>query len=161
MATEKTYVDILYVLSVKLSAEVKNVCEKEENLIVLFNNTYRQLLGSIQAIYRLHHETLLPQFEKYISTNDNGNMWTIIEKNFKFIEIIYKDYYVKYYTVQTKLDEICRENALLNEAMMKCQRYLGSLYPLTQLNCANQRLLRSVNKHDEFSSRKVFKAKNE
>jgi len=144
LSTEKTYVDILYVLSVKLSAEVKNTCEKDENLIVMFNNTYRQLLGSIQAIYRLHHETILPQFERFISGQDNGNMWTVLEKNSKFIETLYKDYFVKYDEAQTKLNDICRENPLINESMLKCQVYLGNLNPLTQLNCANQRLVRYI-----------------
>lgn len=126
----------------KLSAEVKNTCEKDENLILIFNNTYRQLLGSIQAIYRLHHETILPQFERFISGQDNGNMWTVLEKNSKFIETLYRDYFVKYDEAQTKLNDICREYPLINDSMTKCQVYLGNLNPLTQLNCANQRLVR-------------------
>ncbi|CAF1238296.1 unnamed protein product [Adineta ricciae] len=38
------------------------------------------------------------------------------------------------YVVPRKIEEIYR-------AMLQCQVYLGNLYPLTELNCANQRLL--------------------
>ena len=80
--------------------------------------------------------------EKFITGHSTGNMWTVLETHFKFIEVIYKDYYVKYNDIQAKLDDICKSNPLINEAMLKCQVHLGNLYPLTQLNCANQRLVR-------------------
>ena len=140
--TEKTFVDILYVLAVKISAEVKLTCEKDDSLIVAFNNTYRPLLGSIQQIYKLHHEVILPELEAYISRQRTGNIWSVLETNFKCIEVIYKDYFVKYSDMQGKLDELRRTHALINEAMLKCQVHLANLDPINQLNCANQRLLR-------------------
>jgi hypothetical protein len=80
--------------------------------------------------------------EKYITGHSTENMWSVLEKNFKVIEVLYKSYYVTYYDIQAKLDDLCKTHPLLNEAMLKCQVHLGNLYPLTQLNCANQRLLR-------------------
>ncbi|CAF3455254.1 unnamed protein product [Rotaria socialis] len=143
-ATEKTYVNILYVLSVKLSAEIKNTCDKDDNLILTFNNTYKPLLGTIQQIYQLHYGMIAPEIEEYIIGQRTGNMWSVLEKNFKVIEVLYKNYYVSYADIQGKLDELCRNNPLINEAMIKCQTYLGNLYPITQLNCPNQRLLRYI-----------------
>ena len=142
VTTEKTYVDVLYVLAVKLSAEVKNTCEKDDNLILTFNNTYRSLLGNIQQIYKLHNEIILPQFEDCISGRCTDNMWSVLDKNAKVIEVLYKAYYLSYADSQTKLDDICRSNPLLHEAMLKTQVHIGNLYPTTQLNCPNQRLLR-------------------
>ncbi|CAF1574678.1 unnamed protein product [Adineta ricciae] len=143
-ATEKTYVNILYILSVKLSAEVKNTCNRDDDAILKFNSTYKPLLGTIQQIYKLHNELILPEIEEYISGQRTGNMWSIFEKNFKVIEVLYKHYYVTYYDTQGKLDELCRTSSLINEAMLKCQVLLGNLYPITQLNCPNQRLLRYI-----------------
>ncbi|CAF5223146.1 unnamed protein product, partial [Rotaria magnacalcarata] len=134
--------NILYVLSVKLSAEVKNTCDKDDNLILTFNNTYKLLLGTIQQIYQLHYGMIAPELEEYITGQRTGNMWSVLEKNFKVIEVLYKNYYVNYSDIQGKLDELCRNNPLINEAMIKCQTYLSNLYPITQLNCPNQRLLR-------------------
>ncbi|CAF4281890.1 unnamed protein product, partial [Rotaria sordida] len=37
---------------------------------------------------------------------------------------------------------LCKNYPLINDAMLKCQALLGNLYPITQLNCPNQRLLR-------------------
>jgi hypothetical protein len=142
-ATEKTYVNILYVLAVKISSEVKNTCDtKDENLILTFNNTYKPLLGNIQQIYQLHHDMILPEMEQYITGHLTGNMWSVFEKNYKVIEVLYKNYYVTYYDTQGKLDDLCKNQSLINEAMIKCQTLLGNLYPITQLNCPNQRLLR-------------------
>jgi len=135
-------VNILYVLSVKLTVEIKNICDKDENLILMFNNTYKPLLGNIQQIYQFHHDLILPEMEQYITGHLNGNMWSVLEKNFKVIEVLYKIYYVTYYDIQGKLDDLCKTYPLINEAMLKCQVYLGNLYPITQLNCPNQRLLR-------------------
>jgi hypothetical protein len=135
-------VNILYVLSVKLTVEIKNTCDKDENLILTFNNTYKPLLGNIQQIYQLHHNMILPEFEQFITGHSTGNMWSVLEKNFKVIEVLYKNYYVTYYDTQGKLDDLCKNHPLINEAMLKCQVYLGNLYPITQLNCPNQRLLR-------------------
>ncbi|CAF4538087.1 unnamed protein product [Rotaria sp. Silwood1] len=143
-ATEKTYVNILYVLSVKVSAEIKNTCDKDDNLIVIFNNTYKPLLGTIQQIYQLHYSMILPEIEEYIIGQRTGNMWTVLEKNFKVIEVLYKNYYVTYDDTQGKLDDLCRNYPLINDAMVKCQVHLGNLYPITQLNCPNQRLLRYI-----------------
>ncbi|CAF3803728.1 unnamed protein product [Rotaria sordida] len=142
--TEKTYVNILYVLSVKLSAEIKNTCDKDDNLILIFNNTYKPLLGTIQQIYQLHYTMILPEIEEYIIGQRTGNMWSIFEKNFKVIEVLYKNYYVTYYDTQGKLDDLCKNYPLINDAMLKCQAHLGNLYPITQLNCPNQRLLRYI-----------------
>ncbi|CAF4367670.1 unnamed protein product, partial [Rotaria sordida] len=58
------------------------------------------------------------------------------------IEVLYKNYYVTYYDTQGKLDDLCKNYPLINDAMLKCQALLGNLYPITQLNCPNQRLLR-------------------
>jgi hypothetical protein len=136
-------VSILYVLAVKISSEVKNACDtKDENLILTFNNTYKSLLGNIQQIYQLHHDIILPEMEQYIDGRLTGNMWSVFEKNYKVIEVLYKNYYVTYYDTQGKLDELCKTQPLINEAMLKCQAMLGNLYPITQLNCPNQRLLR-------------------
>lgn len=129
-------------LSVKLSAEIKNTCDKDENLIVTFNNTYRPLLGTIQQIYQLHHTLILPDIEEYITGHATGNMWSVIQKNFKVIEVLYKNYYVTYFDAQGKLEDLCKNHPLINEAMLKCQVLLGNLFPTTQLNCPNQRLLR-------------------
>ena len=107
-----------------------------------FNSTYKPLLGTIQQIYKLHNELILPEIEEYISGQRTGNMWSIFEKNFKVIEVLYKHYYVTYYDTQGKLDELCRTSSLINEAMLKCQVLLSNLYPITQLNSPNQRLLR-------------------
>ena len=126
-----------------MSSEVKNTCDtKDENLILTFNNTYKSLLGNIQQIYQLHHDHILPELEKYIDGRLTGNMWSVFEKNYKVIEVLYKNYYVTYYDTQGKLDELCKTQPLINEAMLKCQTLLGNLYPITQLNCPNQRLLR-------------------
>jgi hypothetical protein len=135
-------VNILYVLSVKLSAEVRNTCEKDDNLVIIFNATYKSLLGNIQQMYQFHHDHLLPAIEEHITNHQSGNMWTVLQKHFKVIEVLYKNYYVTYADTQGKLDELCRIHPLLNEAMIKCQAHLGNLYPITQLNCPNQRLLR-------------------
>ncbi|CAF4550878.1 unnamed protein product [Rotaria sp. Silwood2] len=140
--TEKTYVNILYVLSVKISAEIKNTCDKDENLILTFNNTYKPLLATIQQIYQLHYKFILPEIEEYITGQCTGNMWSVLEKNFKVIEVLYKNYYVTYCDIQGKLDDLCKNYPLINDAMVKCQAHLGNLYPITQLNCPNQRLLR-------------------
>jgi hypothetical protein len=121
---------------------VKNTCDKDDNLIIIFNNTYKPLLATIQQIYGFHHNHFLPEIEEYITGHRTGNMWSVLEKHFKVIEVLYKEYYVKYYENQGKLDDLCKNHALINEAMLKCQGLLGNLYPITQLNCANQRLLR-------------------
>jgi hypothetical protein len=137
-------VNILYVLSNKLSAEVKNTCEKDDNLVIIFNNTYKSLLGNIQQMYQFHHDHILPEIEEYITGHRTGNMWTVLRKQFKIIEVLYKNYYVTYADTQGKLDDLCKSHPLINEAMLKCQVYLGNLYPITQLNCPNQRLLRYI-----------------
>ncbi len=134
--------NILYVLAVKITVEIKNTCDKDENLILTFNNTYRSLLGNIQQIYQLHHNIILPEMEEYITGHLTGSMWSVLEKHFKVIEILYKNYYVTYYDTQGKLDDLCKNHSLINDAMLKCQSYLGNLYPISQLNCPNQRLLR-------------------
>lgn len=69
-------------------------------------------------------------------------MWTVLQRNFKVIEVLYKNYYVNFCDTHGKLDDLCKNNTLINDAMLKCQQYLGNLYPITQLNCPNQRLLR-------------------
>lgn len=122
---------------------MKNTCDtKDDNLTLIFNNTYRPLLGNIQQIYRLHHDMILPEMERFIAGETTENMWSILEKNFKVIEVLYKNYYVTIYDTQGKLDDLCKTQPLINEAMLKCQTHLGNLYPTTQLNCPNQRLLR-------------------
>ncbi|CAF3708277.1 unnamed protein product [Adineta steineri] len=142
--TEKTFVNILYVLSVKLTVEVKNTCEKDENLILTFNNTYKPLLGTIQQIYGLHNGHILPEIEDHIAKDSTGNMWSVLEKNAKVIEVLYKNYYVTYNETQGKLEDLCKNFPLINEAMLKCQVYLGNLYPTSQLNVPNQRLVRYI-----------------
>ncbi len=134
--------NVLYVLSVKISAEIKTTCDKDDNLILTFNSTYKPLLGTIQQIYKLHHDIILPEMEEYITGHRTGSMWSVLEKNCKVIEVLYKHYYVTYSDTQGKLDDLCKNHPLINEAMLKCQVHLGNLYPITQLNCANQRLLR-------------------
>lgn len=148
--TEQTYTKVLYVLSYKLSEEVKSVCEKDENVLTLFNDTYKQLVGNFKQIYHLHHDLLLPEFEKYVTGQVAGNMWTVLEKNFKPIEVLYKNYYIIYSSTQGKIDELCKNYPLINEAMLKCQVHLGNIFPLAQFNCSNQRLLRYILLMDNY-----------
>jgi hypothetical protein len=135
-------VNVLYVLSVKLSSEIKTTCDKDDNLILTFNNTYKPLLGTIQQIYKFHHDILLPEMEEYINGNRAGSMWSVLEKHRQVIEVLYKNYYVTYDDTQGKLGDLCKNHPLIHESMLKCQVHLGNLYPIDQLNCPNLRLVR-------------------
>ena len=121
---------------------MKETCAVDDESLCNFNKIYKPLLGSIQAIYKLHHDSILPEMAKFVNGESNGNMWNIFKQYFKCIEVIYKDYYVQYDANQTKIDELCQNNKLIHEAMLKCQSSLDNLYPTTQFNCPNQRLLR-------------------
>ena len=97
--------NILYVLSNKLSAEVKNTCEKDDNLVIIFNNTlnlYLEIFNKcINSIMIISYQ----KFEEYITGHRTGNMWTVLQKHFKIIEVLYKNYYVTYSDTQGKLDD--------------------------------------------------------
>jgi hypothetical protein len=69
-------------------------------------------------------------------------MWSILQEHFQTIEDLYKSYYVAYAESQRKLEHLCKSHSLIHRAMLKCQVHLGNLYPVAELNCANQRLLR-------------------
>ncbi|CAF0862570.1 unnamed protein product [Didymodactylos carnosus] len=148
--TEKTYVNTLYVLSSKLPAEVKRSCGTDDQLVVQFNSTYKPLLGALQAIYKLHCDTILPKITSYVNKSKisqetaNSNVWSVLRDNSQFISVLYKDYYVRISESQAKLDDLCKSHSSLNDAMLNVQTMMGSLYPMTQLNCPNQRLLRYI-----------------
>jgi hypothetical protein len=99
-------------------------------------------LDALTAIYKLHQRNILPQMVKCLTGHRQGLFWSILEENFESIERLYKAYYIAFDDVQNKLEEFCRTHALIQEAMLKVQEDLAHLYPITQLNCANQRLLR-------------------
>jgi hypothetical protein len=140
--TEKNYVKILFVLSIKLPAEVEKTCGKDENLIAIFRNVYQPLLHSILRIYTFHHATILPQIEEYLENVRKGNMWSLLNENFRIIEPLYKTYYVAYDESQRKLQTLCKTYPLIDKAMLKIQNHLNNLNPITQFNCPNQRLMR-------------------
>lgn len=121
---------------------VRKFCENDDESLKAFNEVYRPLLGTIQSIYNFHHDTILPSMEKYITPQSGGNMWTLFESYYQYIEVMYRDYYTKYQDNHEKIEDICRNNKILGDAMLDCQTYMNNLYPLTQLNVPNQRLLR-------------------
>ncbi|CAF4293434.1 unnamed protein product, partial [Didymodactylos carnosus] len=148
--TEKTYVHILNVLSSELPFEVNKLCGTDDAIVNQFNSTYKPLLGALQAIYKLHCDTLLPKLTPYVHNwetlrgNTSRNVWSIFHDNSQFISVLYKDYYVRISESQTKLDDLCKLHSCLNDAMLKVQTFMGNLYPMSQLNCPNQRLLRYI-----------------
>ena len=79
---------------------------------------------------------------KSLTGHRPGLFWSILEDNFELIEGLYKAYYIAFDDVQHKLEEFCRTHALIHQAMLSLQEDLAHLYPITQLNSANQRLLR-------------------
>ena len=121
---------------------MEKTCVKDENLLKTFNQLFQPLLDALNAIYKLHHRNILPQMDRSLTGHRQGLFWSILEENFESIERLYKAYYIAFDDVQNKLEEFCRTHALIQEAMLKVQEDLAHLYPITQLNCANQRLLR-------------------
>ncbi len=137
-----TYVKKLYILSVKIPSQIKESCEKDENQIKTFNNTYKPVLNAIQNLYQFHHDIILPHIEQYITEHRMDNMWSIFQEHYQIIEDLYKAYYVAYDESQKQLDILCTSNPSISQAMVKCRVYFDNLYPIDELNCANQRLLR-------------------
>ncbi|UJR31635.1 hypothetical protein I4U23_019117 [Adineta vaga] len=73
----------------------------------------------LKKLYKFHIQVILPRIEECkLGDYENFN--------------------------QRRLNEICKSGTFLDKAMLECQVYLGNLYPLAELNCANQRLLRYI-----------------
>ncbi len=96
----------------------------------------------MEKLYKFHSGVILPNIEQCKTGHRTNNMWTIFQDHFQTIEELYKAYYITYDENQHELDRVCRDNPLINKAMLNCQVYLENLYPINELNCANQRLLR-------------------
>ena len=141
-ATEETYLRKLYVLSFKILDKVKQTCRKDESLFKKFASLYQPLLNAIRCLYYFHNESVLPLMEEYITGHRKGTLWSIFEEHFQKIETLYKQYYVLYDENQDKIQRFAEENELINKAMLKCQVHLDNIYPIAELNCGNQRLLR-------------------
>ncbi|CAF1168020.1 unnamed protein product [Rotaria sordida] len=142
--TEEKYVKKLYVLSFKVIHYVKETCQKDENLLNTFNNIYKPLLDTIKRLYKFHNEYILPDMTQYKTGHRTDNIWSIFIEHFQTIENLYKEYYIVYDENQQKLERLCATNSLIHEAMLQCQVHLGNLYPIAELNCANQHLLRYI-----------------
>jgi hypothetical protein len=80
--------------------------------------------------------------EQYVTGHRQDNMWSIFQEHYQTREDLYKAYYVAYDENQVKLGKLCESNPLIDQAMLKCRVYFDNLYPIDELNCANQRLLR-------------------
>jgi len=96
----------------------------------------------LEKLYKFHSEVILHNIEQYKADHRTDNMWTIFQDHFQTIEELYKAYYVTYAENQHELEIVCKINPLIYKAMLNCQVYLENLYPINELNCANQRLLR-------------------
>ncbi|CAF1594046.1 unnamed protein product [Rotaria sp. Silwood1] len=139
---EEKYIKKLYVLSFKVSDYVKKTCQRDENLLHTFNSVYKPLLDTIKRLYKFHYECILPDMIQYKIGHRTDNIWSIFIEHFQTIENLYKEYYIVYDENQQKLERLCTTNPLIHEAMLQCQVHLGNLYPINELNCANQHLLR-------------------
>ncbi|CAF3177636.1 unnamed protein product [Rotaria sp. Silwood2] len=140
--TEEKYVKKLYVLSVKVSDHVRQTCQNDANLLNTFNSAYKSLLDTIKRLYKFHYEHILPDMVEYKTGLRTDNIWSIFVEHFQTIENLYKEYYIVYDENQQKLERLCTTYSLIHEAMLQCQVHLGNLYPINELNCANQHLLR-------------------
>jgi hypothetical protein len=79
---------------------------------------------------------------EYLNNHYHNTFWSIIEEHFSLIQRLYADYYVTFDSIHSELEHYCRKYPLINQAMLETRVYIGNLYPIVQLNCANQRLLR-------------------
>lgn len=118
------------------------VCSLDDNLLKSFNDTFKPLLVTIKQLYEFHHDKILPNMLNFRVGYRSDNIWSIFEEHFEKIESLYKEYYIVYDENQQKIERLCATNPLLHDAMLKCQVHLGNLYPINELNCANQHLLR-------------------
>jgi hypothetical protein len=143
-ATEATYVKILYVLSSKLPAKMKETCGNEATLLEIFNTIYKPLLDTIRRLYKFHYEIILPHFGGYRTGHRIDHIWGILQEHFQTVEDLYKAYYVTYNEYQRELKRLDKSPTLkkVHNAMLVCKIYLGNLCPITEFNCPNQRLLR-------------------
>ncbi|CAF1337034.1 unnamed protein product [Adineta ricciae] len=140
-ATERTYIEKLHVLCYVVPRKIEEICMEEKTFLRRFKNVYRPLKIILKQIYKFHLRAILPHFERYRSSNYADYLWSVLEHNYQTIESLYKTYYLTYEENQRKLSDLCKPGSFLDRAMLQCQVYLGNLYPLTELNCANQRLL--------------------
>jgi hypothetical protein len=143
-ATEVTYVKTLYVLASKLPARIKETCEKDANLLEIFNKIYKPLLDTIHRLYKFHYEIILPHLRQHKTGHQTDHMWSIFQEHFPTIEDLYKSYYVAYDEYQRELKRLDKSSELkkIHKIIFVCKVYLGNLCPITELNCPNQRLLR-------------------
>ena len=96
----------------------------------------------MRCLHKFHHDNILPVMEQYTTGHRRDNIWSLLEKHFSTIESLYTEYYIVYDDNGHKLNRLCSSNPLIHKAMLKCQVYLGNIYPIVELNCANQHLLR-------------------
>ncbi|CAF1356720.1 unnamed protein product [Rotaria magnacalcarata] len=142
--TENNYITKLYVLTFKMPKIVKEICQRDENVLKSFNDIYQPLLATLKQLYLFHYENILPCMEQFITGHRTDLIWSIFEEHFQTIENLYKEYYTIYDENQQKFERLCATNALLHTAMLDCQCLMGNLYPINELNCANQHLLRYI-----------------
>ncbi|CAF0824211.1 unnamed protein product [Adineta ricciae] len=152
-ATERTYIEKLHVLCYVVPRKIQEICVKEKTFLHRFKNVYRPLKIILKQIYKFHLHVILPHFERCRSSNYTDYLWSVLEHNYQTIESLYKTYYLTYDENQRKLEDLCKPGSFLNRAMLQCQVYLGNLYPLTELNCANQRLLGYILLMDNYLKR--------
>ena len=137
-----SYVEILKILVIDLPRKVKMNCGKNFQLFERFQKLFQPLLNALLAIFNFHNRSILPAIGDYLVGERENYFWTIFENHFQTIEDLYSTYYIIFDDVQQNIEEFVRNNSLIDEAMLVIQTQLGNLYPITQLNCANQRLLR-------------------
>ena len=134
----------LYVLAVKLPGKMKETCTNEEQVLDLFQSTYKPLINSIRDLYQFHRGTLLPYIEQYQNGRRTDQIWASFQEHFQTIENLYKTYYVAYDEYQRELKRLEKSPIIkkVHQAMLVCKVYLGNLDPISEFNCPNQRLLR-------------------
>ena len=139
-----SYVKILYVLSSKIPAKIKEIYANDDSLLRTFDIIYKPLLDTIRQLYKFHYEIIFPHFRDYRTGDRMKNIWGIFQEHFQRIEELYKAYYLTYNDYQRDLKRLEKSVALkkIHEAMLVCKVYLGNLCPMTEFNCPNQRLLR-------------------
>ncbi|CAF4667476.1 unnamed protein product [Rotaria socialis] len=142
--TENNYIAKLHVLTFKMPKIVKQICQTDENTLKSFYDIFQPLLATLKQLYVFHYENILPNMEQFITGHRTDLIWSIFEEHFQTIENLYKEYYTVYDENQQKFERLCATNALLHTAMLDCQGLMGNLYPINELNCANQHLLRYI-----------------
>lgn len=123
---------------------MKETCSNEENVLELFQSTYKPLINTIRELYRFHHGIILPCVEEYQTGRRTGHIWASFQEHFQTIENLYKVYYVAYDEYQRELKRLDKSTVIkkVHQAMLVCKIYLGNLDPISEFNCPNQRLLR-------------------